>query len=258
VTDERWQLAYRIYETAASLAEPTRRQYIDAAAPDAEIAGKVLAMLEEMESTSDSEDSPEGAYSTVQASRFSVALPEGAALGRFVVSGFVGRGGMGTVYSAHDLDLNREVALKVISEKAGGFASETFIREAQAASALNHPNIVTVHEVIRSGPMVAMAMELVTGTSFRQLCGTPQPVSKVAFWGAQIAQALEAAHARGIVHRDIKPENLMLRPALQVGAVDTGELGLEEFRTDAQRPTRGFAGLFRGEFRMIRLMNTIF
>jgi len=223
VTDERWQLAYRIYETAASLAEPTRREYVDAAAPDAEIAGKVLAMLEQMESTAGSAGFSETAHSTDPVTYpFSVGLPEGALLGRFVIRGFVGRGGMGTVYSARDPDLNREVALKVISEKAGGFASETFIREAQAASALNHPNIVTVHEVIRSGPMVAMAMELVTGTSFRHLCGRPQPVSKVAFWGAQIAHALEAAHARGIVHRDIKPENLMLRPDGFIKVLDFG------------------------------------
>jgi len=111
---------------------------------------------------------------------------------------------MGMVYSAHDPALNREVALKVIAGAADAFSAQRFIREAQAASALNHPNIVTVHEVIRAGPTVAIVMELVAGTSLRHLCGTPQPVGKVAFFGAQIAHALDAAHAGGIVHRDIK------------------------------------------------------
>ena len=223
MTDERWRLAYTIYEAAAPLAEPKRREYVYAAAPDAEIAGKVLAMLEEMESGSEPEGATERAYTNLPGpSSSSAGLPEGAVLGRFVVNGFVGRGGMGTVYSGRDPDLDRELALKVISGEAGAPGSERFIREAQAASALNHPNIVTVYEVIRSGPTVAIAMELVTGTSFRHLCGTPQPVGKVAVWGAQIAHALEAAHARGIVHRDIKPENLMLRPDGLVKVLDFG------------------------------------
>src|SRR5262249_14532477 len=150
------------------------------------------------------------------------SLPYGTVLGRFLITGFVGQGGMGRVYSAHDPDLNREVALKVIAHGAEPSSSERFIREAQAASALNHPNIVTVYEVIRSGPMVAIAMELVAGSSLRHFCGTAQPVGKVALWGRQIAHALAAAHARGIVHRDIKPENLMLRPDGYIKVLDFG------------------------------------
>jgi serine/threonine protein kinase len=233
VTDERWQRAYAIYEAAAPLAEPERQQYVHAAAPDPEIAGKVLAMLDEMEGTAGADDFPEPAYSTDVAAPPCSSLPNGVALGRFVITGFVGQGGMGRVYSAHDPELNREVALKVIAQKADASSSERFIREAQAASALNHPNIVTVYEVIRSGPTLAIAMELVTGTSVRTVCGTVQPAGKVAFWGRQIAQALAAAHARGIVHRDIKPENLMLRLDGYIKVLDFGlarQVGAE--RTD--------------------------
>jgi hypothetical protein len=93
VTDDRWQLAYQIYEAAAALAEPEWRQYVDAAAPDREIADKVLAMLAEMETITHSVVPPGSEYSTGTdpgaASRFS-GLPKGAALGRFVINGFVG------------------------------------------------------------------------------------------------------------------------------------------------------------------------
>src|SRR5206468_869791 len=138
-----WQLAYAIYEAAALLAEPDRQHYVREAAPDAEIAGKVVALLEEMETATDSDGFPEPAYSPDSSvAAFSGNLPEGFALGRFVITSFVGEGGMGRVYSAHDPDLNREVALKVIAQKAAeSSSSERFIREAQAASALNHPNI---------------------------------------------------------------------------------------------------------------------
>src|SRR3954469_605203 len=95
VTDERWQLAYTIYEAAAPLAEPTRREYIDAAAPDAEVAAKVFAMLEDMDFASESEGFPEDERPTGPvASGGAAALPEAAALGRFVITSFVGRGGM--------------------------------------------------------------------------------------------------------------------------------------------------------------------
>jgi eukaryotic-like serine/threonine-protein kinase len=244
VTDERWKLAYAIYEAAAVLGCAERRQYVQAAAPDAEIAGTVLAMLDEMETATDSDGFPESAYSTEpMATPASGRLPYGAALSRFVVTGYVGQGGMGQVYSAHDPDLNRVVALKVIAQEAETSSSERFIREAQAASALNHPNIVTVYEVIRSGPRVAIAMELVKGTSLRHFCGTAQPVEKLAHWGQQIAHALAAAHAGGIVHRDIKPENLMLRPDGYIKVLDFGlarQAGAERAEGEGAAGTLGY------------------
>lgn len=223
MTNERWHLAYAIYESAAQLTEAQRQQYVHTVAPDTEIAGRVLAMLEEMAASEDGEASLEPARSgNPAADPVSGSLPDGTEFGRFVITGFVGQGGMGKVYSAHDPDLNRAVALKVIGHPAETSGNESFFREAQAASALNHPNIVTVYDVIRSGPTAAIAMELVTGTSLRNLCGTAQPVEKVIFWGRQIASALAAAHARGIVHRDIKPENLMLRPDGYIKVLDFG------------------------------------
>src|SRR5258707_41209 len=212
VSGERWQLVFGIFEAAAPLAGPQREAYVHAAAPDQEVSDRVLAMLDEIRATPDGDGFPERSSSNYLAAESpAINLPNGTSLGRFVITGFVGQGGMGKVYSAHDPDLNREVRLKVMRPRAEPPA-EQFIREAQAASALNHPNIVTVYEVIRSGPTVAIGMELVTGTSLRHHCCMAQPVEKLALWGRQIAHALGEAHARGIVHRDIKPENLMLRP----------------------------------------------
>jgi len=97
----------------------------------------------------------------------------------------LGRGGMGEVYSAVDTDLNRNVALKFITPGAMGSIGSInrFIREARSASALNHPNIVTVHEVIREGAALSIVMELVDGIALRKLCAEAQPIDKVAMWG---------------------------------------------------------------------------
>jgi serine/threonine protein kinase len=244
VTDERWQLAYAIYEAATPLTELERQQYVQAAAPDAEIAGKVFAMLDDMEEAGGLEVFPEPTDSAEAGAIHPFnSLPNGAALGRFVITGLVGQGGMGSVYSAHDQELNREVALKIITRKAETSSSENIIREAQAASALNHPNIATVYEVIHSGPTVAIAMELVDGTSLRHFCGTPQPVKQVASWGVQIANALAAAHTHGIVHRDVKPENLMLRRDGYIKVLDFGlarQVGTDGLDDEAAAGTLGY------------------
>ena len=119
MTDERWQLAFAIYEAAAPLAEPERQAYVHNAAPDPEIADKVLAMLEEMRTASDGDGFPERVSSDPSTPEPSASrLLNGTALGRFIITGFVGQGGMGRVYSAHDPDLNREAAVKVIAQQA--------------------------------------------------------------------------------------------------------------------------------------------
>lgn len=101
-------------------------------------------------------------------------------------------------------------------------AVERFVREAKAASSLNHPNIVTVHEVTRSESSLAIVMELVEGISLRDLCGSAQPVDSVLRTGQQIANALAEAHVHGIVHRDVKPENIMVRADGYVKVLDFG------------------------------------
>ena len=113
------------------------------------------------------------------------------------------------MYSAQDTELGRTVALKFLRTDVFGINANTerFIREARAVSALNHPNIVTVHDVIQADSTLAISIELVEGTNLRRLCGNPLPVDQVIHLGRQIAQALAAAHLRGIVHRDINPSS---------------------------------------------------
>ncbi len=148
----------------------------------------------------------------------------GTKAGRYEITRFLGRGGMGEVYAAYDPELDRTVALKFLSPTITGVASavDRFMREAKAASALNHPNIVTVFEFIRSGTTLAIAMELVEGAPMTALCGTPQPAPQVTRWASQIAEALSATHAKGLVHRDIKPANIMVRTDGHLKLLDFG------------------------------------
>jgi serine/threonine protein kinase len=221
VTEERWNAAWAVYEVACELPAGERRAFVEAALTDPAEAQKILSMLDRMEAP---DEPPAGSEAVEPDATADEWQQLGKTVGRFVVTAPLGRGGMGEVYTALDPELNRTVALKFLSPGSIGSTGgvNQFIREAQAASALNHPGIVTVHEVISSGPSVAIVMELVEGTSLRALCGKPNPIARVANWGRQAAQALAAAHARGIVHRDIKPQNLMLRPDNLVKILDFG------------------------------------
>jgi eukaryotic-like serine/threonine-protein kinase len=136
----------------------------------------------------------------------------GQSFGRYEVSARLGAGGMGTVYRAYDPELQRPVAIKVLEPRPGVGASRSeLLREARAASALNHPNICTVYEVREDGTAAFIVMELVEG---RQLGETiPSgglPAETVIRYGTQIAEALGHAHDRGVVHRDLKSANVVI------------------------------------------------
>jgi eukaryotic-like serine/threonine-protein kinase len=142
-----------------------------------------------------------------------VTLSPGGRLGPYEVISPLGAGGMGEVYRARDARLGRDVALKVLPEALASDLGRLrrFEKEAQSASALNHPNIVTVYDIGTDGPISYMAMELVDGVTLRQLVAAgPLSQKKLLAIGTQVAEGLAKAHAAGIVHRDLKPENVMV------------------------------------------------
>ena len=149
----------------------------------------------------------------------------GRRVGRYQVIAPLGTGGMGDVYRATDTLLGRDVALKVLTSalRADPDFRRRLEHEARAASALNHPNIVTVYEIGQSGAIDFVASELVDGVTLRErLAGGAVPFRELLDIGGQVAAALSTAHGRGIVHRDIKPENVMIRRDGIVKVVDFG------------------------------------
>jgi serine/threonine-protein kinase len=153
-------------------------------------------------------------------------LDPGARLGPYEILEPIGSGGMGEVYRARDGRLGRIVAIKVLRHDLAADPDriERFEREARSASALNHPNIVTIHDVGVEGSTSYIAMEWVDGVSLRELvaAGKPQAVPDVVKIGAQIAEGLAKAHGAGIVHRDLKPDNVMVTRDGLVKILDFG------------------------------------
>ena len=155
----------------------------------------------------------------------------GCSLGHYEIKSLLGAGGMGEVYLARDTKLDREVALKLLPAEVAANLDRMhrFTREAKAASALNHPNIITIHEVGQSKSGEFIVTEFIDGRTLRQQMETaPMPLDQVLDISIQVARALLAAHAAGIVHRDIKPENIMLRDDGIVKVLDFGIAKLTE------------------------------
>src|SRR6516225_9531602 len=130
---------------------------------------------------------------------------------------------MGEVWAAHDTELDRAVAIKFLFPRPGfGRLTERLTHEARAASALNHPNIVTVYEVIRHEDTPLIVMEMVQGEPLGSARGTPRSLEQVVQLVLQTARALAAVHANGIIHCDIKPENILVRSDGYVKVLDFG------------------------------------
>jgi serine/threonine protein kinase len=154
----------------------------------------------------------------------------GATLSHYRIISKIGAGGMGQVYRAQDIELDRPVALKFLYPELAAHQSRLnrFILEAKAASALNHPNILTVYEIGRAEGMTFIATEFVEGETLRHYMRRHPKLPEILDIAIQIASALVAAHAAGIVHRDIKPDNIMVRSDGIVKLLDFGLAKLTE------------------------------
>jgi eukaryotic-like serine/threonine-protein kinase len=187
----------------------------------------------------------------------SQALTPGTKLGPYVIHSLIGTGGMGEVYRAQDSRLDRPVAIKVVSPAMTTPGRlQRFEQEARTASGLNHPNILTIHDVGRERGVAYFAMEWVDGPTLRQLMGSePIPLRRTLHIAQQIADGLAKAHDRGIVHRDLKPENVMMTSDDLAKIVDFGiaklgtpaaAVGMTGTESTVSRPSGTEAGALMG------------
>jgi serine/threonine protein kinase/Tol biopolymer transport system component len=175
-------------------------------------------------------------------------ITTGTRFDRYQIISPIGSGGMGEIYLAQDTRLNRKVAIKILPDRYTQDRERLrrFEQEAQAASALNHPNIITIFEIGEAGGRHFIATEFIEGVTLRRrMAGAKLAIGEALDIASQVVSALTAAHAAGIVHRDVKPENIMIRPDGYVKILDFGLAKLTE-RPPAPNPT-GDHRLLAGE-----------
>src|SRR5258705_8078157 len=163
-------------------------------------------------------------------------LAPGMQLGRYEIRSKIGEGGMGEVYLAEDTQLHRKVALKVLPPEvaANGDRMRRFKQEAQAAAALNHPNIAHIYEIGESAATNFIAMEFIEGVTLREKIHSERTeLKKLLRYLQQVAEGLAKAHASGIVHRDLKPDNIMITQEGHAKILDFGLAKLIETKPDS-------------------------
>ena len=230
MTPERWQEIERLFHAALER-EPAHRPAFLAnrCVGDASLHSEVTSLLsafEQADSFFDATASP------LAAEMFGDRV--GETIGPYEILSVLGSGGMGTVYLAQDARLGRKIALKLLPPQFTDDKDRLrrFQQEARAASALNHPNILTVHEIEQKSDLHYIATEFVDGLTLRQqIVETQMNLGETLSIAIQVASALEAAHAAGIAHRDIKPENVMIRSDGYVKVLDFGLAKLTEHST---------------------------
>src|SRR5262245_2882566 len=238
MTPERWQQVKRLFHDACERAPEERAIFLDAACDgDVELRLEIESLLAVHERAGDFMRQPALNVALAGGSGDAEAeIEAGSMINHYRVERRIGSGGMGEVYLAHDTRLGRRVALKLLRAEftRDDERVRRFEQEARAASALNHPNILTIYEIGRMSETHFIATEFVAGETLRALITRGELTLGLALDIAQqTASALAAAHHAGIVHRDIKPENIMVRPDGYVKVLDFGLAKLSE-RLDAK------------------------
>jgi serine/threonine-protein kinase len=223
VNPQRLQRIDDLFQTALDMPVGSRPAFLDGAcADDAALRQEVESLLLAHDRAGDFIQASASDIAAAWAAEQDLA---GRSVGKYRVHSCLGSGGTGLIYLAEDTDLGRKVALKFLSPDVDGRDDVTrrFRREAEAASVLNHPNILTLYEVGRWHDRDFLVVEYIEGETLRARMGERRlSIVSAIDIALQIASALQAAHARGIVHRDIKPENVMVRPDGLVKVLDFG------------------------------------
>src|SRR5262245_51789152 len=207
---KRWRQIEELYHGALELAPEMRGAFVEGACRgDADLQREVESLLARAEPAANF-------LETSTPEETSAPQPPGAMLGPYRILDLLGAGGMGRVYRARDTRLGRVVAIKILNQQF----SSRLEREARAASALNHPNIVTLHDIAHDSGVDYLVLEYVPGKSLDKLITKGLPLNEAIHYAQQIASALAAAHAAGIVHRDIKPANAIVTSESQVKVLD--------------------------------------
>ncbi|HET6851173.1 MAG TPA: protein kinase, partial [Pyrinomonadaceae bacterium] len=232
MTPERWQQVKEIFNSALMYRPEERGPFIvQACSGDENLRSEVESLIASHEQSGSFIDKPafEAAASLLAGER--AELKPGQTIASYEVLSFISRGGMGEVYLAEDKRLGRKVALKLLpsSFTTDDDRLRRFEQEARAASALNHPNIITIYEIRQAAGSHVIATEYVEGETLRfRLSRSGLALAESLNVAIQVADALSAAHKAGIIHRDIKPENIMLRPDGYVKVLDFGLAKLSE------------------------------
>jgi eukaryotic-like serine/threonine-protein kinase len=226
MTPERWQQIEQIFHAALACGRTERADFLtNACVGNESLRVEVESLLSFHEQAQSFIETPPGDVAAEMLGAGNCRFEPGKQIDNYKIIRQLGSGGMSEVYLGRDIRLNRNIALKILPPEFTINADRVrrFQQEARAASALNHPNIVTIHEIGNSNSVHFIATEFIDGVTLRQHLADPNTtLAKVLDVAWQVAIALAAAHEAGIVHRDIKPENVMLRPDGLVKVLDFG------------------------------------